>query len=156
MESLMSETETNIAAWQKEVSQIESVATETMQSTSETMTRNAEKQREVLERAAEQFGDTSRGFVQHNAEKMHTLMAFGGMAQGGAQDLQSCLNGLVEGVIRTNLRLAQEIFLVESPRAFVELQQRFLRDYFDVFQQDAAALIRATEHASVPEMAQSR
>jgi hypothetical protein len=155
MESLMSETETNIAAWQKEVSQIESVATETMQSTSEAMTRSADKQREVL-RAAEQFGDTNRGFAQHNAEKMHTLMAFGGIAQGGAQDLQSCLNGLVEGVIRTNLRLAQEIFLVESPRAFVELQQRFLRDYFDVFQQGAAALIRATEHASVPEMAQSR
>jgi hypothetical protein len=140
----MSETETNIACWRNEVSQIESVATDTMRSTSEAMRRNAEGQRELMDEAADQFGDASRGFVQHGAEKMHTLMTFAGMAQGGAQDLQGCLNGLVEGVIRTNLRLAQEIFLVQSPRAFVELQQRFLRDYFDVFQQGASAIIRAT------------
>jgi hypothetical protein len=87
---------------------------------------------------------------------MHVLMmmTFAGMAQGGAQDLQGFLNGLVEGVIRTNLRLAQEIFLVESPRAFVELQQRFVYDYLEAFQQGVSALIRATERTRVAEIGQ--
>jgi hypothetical protein len=144
----MSETETNIASWRNEVSQIESVATDTMRSTGEAMTQNAERQRELMNKAADQFGDASHGLVQNNAEKMHTLMTFAGMAQGGAQDLQGCLNGLVHGVIRTNLRLAQEIFLVESPRAFVELQQRFMHDYFEAFQQGVSALVRATQPVS--------
>jgi hypothetical protein len=157
----MRETETNITAWQREaapqaVSQIESAATDTMRSASEAMTRNADGQRETMDKAAEQFGDASRGLAQDSAEKMHVLMmmTFAGMAQGGAQDLQGFLNGLVEGVIRTNLRLAQEIFLVESPRAFVELQQRFVYDYLEAFQQGVSALIRATERTRVAEIEQ--
>jgi hypothetical protein len=148
----MSETETNIAVWQKEVprqvvSQIESVATDTMRSASEMMTRTAEGQREAMDNAAEQFGEASRNFAHGNAEKMHTLLTFATTAHGGLHDLQECLTSLVEGVVRTNLRLAQEMFLVESPRAFAELQQRFLREYFDAFQQGAAALMRATAHS---------
>jgi hypothetical protein len=84
----------------------------------------------------------------NSAEKMRTLVTFAGMAQGGAQDLQGCLNGLVAGEMRTNLRLAQEIFLVESPRAFAELQQRFMHDYFAAVHQGISALIRATEPIS--------
>lgn len=53
----MRETETNITAWQREaapqaVSQIESAATDTMRSASEAMTRNADGQRETMDKAA--------------------------------------------------------------------------------------------------------
>ena len=64
--------------------------------------------------------------------------------QGGLADLQASMSGLLEGVIRTNLRLAQEIFMAQTPRAFAELQQRFLLEYFNAFQQGAAALMRVT------------
>ena len=53
-----------------------------------------------------------------------------------------------EPVIRTNLRIAQEIFLVESPRAMVELQQRFTRDYFEAYHRGISALIRVANEAS--------
>jgi hypothetical protein len=158
---VMSEVETPaVNDWKKEastqaiqaVSQVEEITEKSTRSASETMTHTAEEQREVMNKAAEQFGNAGRGFAQGSAEKLHTLMTFAGMAQGGAQDLQGCLHGLVEGVMRTNLRLAQEIFLVESPRAFVELQQRFVRDYFDAFQQGVSALIRATERISATEV----
>jgi len=43
---------------------------------------------------------------------------------------------------------------VESPRAFVELQQRFVYDYLEAFQQGVSALIRATERTRVAEIGQ--
>jgi hypothetical protein len=159
----MSDSETpvgqNITPWQKEmpkraieaVSDVENAAVEATHSATDTMTRNAEGQREAMNEAAARFEDASHKLGQGNAEKMHAMMTFAGMVQTGAHDLQSCLSGVVEGVIRTNLRLAQEIFLVESPRAFVELHQRFVREYFDTFQQGVSALMRATEQPS-PEL----
>jgi hypothetical protein len=144
----------NISSWKNEASQVamtaasqaEDVTAKTLQSTGVAMSRGAEQQREFMSKAADQFGEAGRTFAQDSAEKMHTLMTFAGMAQSSAQDLQGCFNGLVEGVIRTNLRLAQEIFLVDSPRAFVDLQQRFMRDYFAAFEQGVSTLIRATSN----------
>lgn len=124
------------------VSRVEEAAVDSMQSATDAMTRGAEEQREFAHDAAEKFGEAGRTLAQSSAEKMHTLLTFAGSA--GLQDMQACMTSLVEGVVRTNLRLAQEMFLVESPRAFLELQQRFMREYFDAFQQGAAALIRAT------------
>ncbi len=133
----------NVTSWKDETSQ---AVSQTVQSTNEAMTHGAEARREFMCEAANQFGQAGRMFAHNSAEKMHTLMTFAGMAQASAQDLQGCFNGLVEGVIRTNLRLAQEIFLVESPRAFVDLQQRFMHDYFVAFEQGISTLIRATSH----------
>jgi hypothetical protein len=143
----------NIVPWKSEASEQAMLAVsraeeaaDSIRSATEWMTQGAEGQREFVRNAAEQFGDASRSFADGNAEKMHTLLTFASSVEGGFQDLQECLAGLVEGVVRTNLRLAQEMFLVESPRAFAELQQRFMREYFDAFEQGAAALIRATSH----------
>ena len=44
---------------------------------------------------------------------------------------------LIEGVVQTNLRAAQEMLDVTTPGGFAELQQRFIRDYM-------AALINGT------------
>jgi hypothetical protein len=144
----------NIIDWKHEASQqaisaasqAADVATSTAQSAEAAMTRGADQQREFVRESARSFGEARRDLGQGSAEKMHTLLSFASMTQGGLLDLQDCLTGLLEGVVRTNLRLAQEIFLVESPRAFAELQQRFLREYFDAFQEGAAALIHATSH----------
>ena len=75
-------------------------------------------------------------------------------AQGGLLDLQACMTGLLQGVIHTNLRLAQEIFLAQSPRAFAELQQRFLHEYFDAFEQGAAALMHVTTQSALGKSSQ--
>ena len=83
-----------------------------------------------------------------SAGNMHAFLAFSSNAQGGMRELQDCLTGLVQGVIRCNLRIAQEIFLVESPRALLDLQQRFLHDYFDAYERGISALIRVANEAS--------
>jgi hypothetical protein len=55
---------------------------------------------------------------------------------------------LVESVVRTNLRLAQAMLLVESSRAFVELRQQFLRELFDVLQQGMSIFSRAARQSA--------
>jgi hypothetical protein len=121
----------------------------------ETMRRNAEAfaetQREFLRKAAEQFENVSRKVAQATkgtTEDMRTFMTLPNAAQGGLQDLQQSLTGLVEGVVRTNLQAAQEMFQLANPEAFVELQQRFMRDYLDALMQGTATLVRATRRAA--------
>ena len=53
------------------------------------------------------------------------------------------MTGLVEGVVQTNLRAAQELFRLADPAPIVELQQRFVREYTDTLLQNSATLARA-------------
>jgi hypothetical protein len=108
------------------------------------VTKTGEEQRKIFNEGFEQACKMRR---ELGAADMHALMMFAGDARGGLRELQSCLTNLVDGVIRTNLRIAQEILLVESPRAMVELQQRFLRDYFSAYERGVAALMRVANEA---------
>jgi hypothetical protein len=149
------EIEQNIIPWKNEASEqamfaasrVEAGAIDTIQSATEEMTRGAAEERQFMTKAAGQSEEANRGWARDAAEKTQTMLASMANAQGGFQDLQTCMSGLVEGVVRTNLRLAQEMFLVRSPHAFVELQRRFLHEYFDAFQEGTAALIRATSQS---------
>ena len=69
-------------------------------------------------------------------------------AEGGPRDLQQGVAGLFEGVARTNLRVAQEMFRMSNPAAVVELQQRFLREYMDALLQGSATLARAVRRTA--------
>ncbi len=121
----------------------------------ETMRRGAadfaETQREFLQNAAERFQHVSQKIAetaQGNAEDLRALMTLPNAAQGGLQDVQRSVTGLVEGVVRTNLRAAQELFQLANPGVFVELQQRFAREYFDAVMQGTATLVRATRRTA--------
>jgi hypothetical protein len=120
-------------------------AANAIRSAGETMSKTAEERRKIFNEGFEQAIGMRR---ELGVEYMHALMTFASNAHGGIQELQSCLTSLMDGVIRTNLRIAQEIFLVESPRAMVELQQRFLRDYFSAYERGISALIRVANEAS--------
>jgi hypothetical protein len=122
---------------------------------SETMRRGAEAfaegQREFLEKAAQQFEAVSRKVAeaaQDTAEDMRTLLVLPRAANGGLQDLQQSVTGLVEGVVRTNLRATQELFQLANPGALVELQQRFVREYLDTLMQGTALFVRATRRTA--------
>jgi hypothetical protein len=58
------------------------------------------------------------------------------------------VTGLVEGVVRTNLRVAQELFHLANPAPFVELQQRFAREYTDTLLRNSATLVRAVRRTA--------
>src|SRR5205823_4695543 len=104
----------------------------------------AESQRQFVQDATERFEDVNRKVakaVQGTSENLRTLMELPNAARGGLQDLQQSMTGLVEGVVQTNLRAAQELFRLANPSALVELQQRFAREYLDTLMQGSATFI---------------
>ena len=106
----------------------------------------AEAQRQIVQDAAQRVEEVSRKVAeaaQGTTENIRCLMALPNAAEGGLRDLQQGMAGLVEGVTRTNLRAAQELFRLANPAPIVELQQRFVREYTDTLLQNSATLARA-------------
>jgi hypothetical protein len=64
-------------------------------------------------------------------------------AGGGPRGLQQGVAGLFEGVVRTNLRVAQELMRLSDPVPMIELQQRFAREYTDTLVLNGATLVGA-------------
>jgi hypothetical protein len=110
-----------------------------------------ESQQQIIQNAAEQFEQLSHKLaqaVQGTSEDVRSLMVLPGAAQGGLQDLQRGVAGLIEGVIRTNLQATQELFRLANPGAFVELQQRFVRQYLDTLFENSVTLVRAVRRTA--------
>ncbi|MBV8590083.1 MAG: phasin family protein [Acetobacteraceae bacterium] len=111
----------------------------------------AESQQQIVQNAAEQFEELSRKVaqaVQGTAENVRSLMALPGTARGGLQDLQQGVNGIIEGVVRTNLRATQELFRLANPSAYIELQHRFMRQYLDTVIENSVTLVRAVRRTA--------
>ena len=111
----------------------------------------ADAQRQIVQDAAQRFEEVSRKVAeaaQGTTENVRRLMALPNAAEGGLRDLQQGVAGLVEGVVRTNLRAAQELFRLANPAPFVELQQRFAREYTDTLLRNSAALVRAVRRTA--------
>jgi hypothetical protein len=132
---------------------------ETMKSAADTaaegMARTAEtisaSQHTILSKASEELAETSRKIFEKsrgNAEVLRTLMTLPSAAEGGLQDMQRSVVGLVQGVVRTNLTLMEEMFKVKSPQAYIDLQHRFVREYLDGLLEGVTMLVRATRRTA--------
>ncbi len=105
-----------------------------------------ESQRQIAQDAAQRFEEVSRKMAEATkgtTENVRQLMALPNAAEGGLRDLQQGVTGLVEGVVQTNLRVAQELFRLANPAPVVELQQRFAREYTDTLLRNSATMARA-------------
>jgi hypothetical protein len=105
-----------------------------------------ESQRQIAQDAAQRFEDVSRKMAEAakgTTENVRRLMSLPNAAEGGLRDVQQGMTGMFEGVVQTNLRAAQELFRLANPAPFVELQQRFAREYTDALVQNGATLVRA-------------
>jgi len=110
-----------------------------------------ESQRQIAQDAAQRFEEVSRKVAEAakgTTENVRQLMALPNAAEGGLRDLQQGVTGLVEGVVQTNLRAAQELFRLANPAPFVELQQRFAREYTDALLRNSATLVRAVRRTA--------
>jgi CBS domain-containing protein len=108
-------------------------------------------ERQFMNETADRFEELGRRMamaVQDTAENLRTWMMMPNAANGGLQDLQQGVAGLVEGVVRTNLRVTQELFRMADPNAFVDLQRRFAREYLDVLMAGSASLVRAARRTA--------
>lgn len=70
------------------------------------------------------------------------------VAKGGLRDVRREVTGPVEGAVKTNLYATQEPFRLADPAAYVELQQRFVREYMDALMQGTATLVRAVRRTA--------
>jgi hypothetical protein len=111
----------------------------------------AEAQRQIAQDTAQRFEEVSRKVAEAargTTENMRQLMALPNAAEGGLRDLQQGVTSLVEGVVQTNLRAAQELFRLANPAPLVELQQRFAREYTDTLVRNSATLVRAVRRTA--------
>jgi hypothetical protein len=111
----------------------------------------ADSQRQIAQDAAQRFEEVSRKVAEAargTTENVRQLMALPNAAEGGLRDLQQGVAGLVEGVVQTNLRAAQELFRLVNPAPLVELQQRFAREYTDTLLRNSATLVRAVRRTA--------
>jgi hypothetical protein len=111
----------------------------------------AESQQQIIQNAAEQFEQFSRKVaqaVQGSSEDVRSLMMLPSAARGGLQDLQQGVTGLIEGIVHTNLQATQELFRLTNPSAYVELQQRFVRQYLDALIENSVNLVRAVRRTA--------
>jgi hypothetical protein len=105
-----------------------------------------EAQRQIVQDAAQRMEEVSRKVAeaaQGTTENVRRLMVLPNAAEGGLRDFQQGVAGLIEGVVQTNLRAAQELFRLANPAPVVELQQRFAREYTDTLLRNSATLVRA-------------
>src|SRR5215211_7949326 len=110
-----------------------------------------ESQRQIAQDAAQRFEEVSRKVAEATrgtTENVRQLMSLPNAAEGGLRDLRQGVTGLVEGVVQTNLRAAQELFRLANPAPFVELQQRFAREYTDTLVRNGATLVRAVRRTA--------
>ena len=123
-------------------------AGQAMQRGTETM---ATEERGFAHGAAQQWEQTSQRLavsMQETARDMRALFMVPSVSQDGWQDMREGVNSLVEGVMRTNLRMAQEMFRMASPSTMLDLQQRFGAEYLDTLMHSMTTLVRATRRAT--------
>ena len=106
---------------------------------------------ESTERKVENTKRDLAGLVEEAAAGMRQLMAaMPGPGTGGAQaqDSQQALSRLFEGVMATNKRFADALLDRAEPGPAVELQRRFVGEYFDALAQGGTLVLRAAREAA--------
>ena len=97
-----------------------------------------------MEEAAERTAEAMRRM----AHDISRLMMMPRTAGGGLQDMQDAMSQLMNGVMRTNLRMTQEMFRRANPGAVVELQGSFMREYLETLVEGGATMLRATRRTA--------
>jgi hypothetical protein len=86
------------------------------------------------------------GFIEEAAADMHRLMA---AAPGsGTQEAQLAASRLFEGAMATSKRFAEALLDRAEPSPVVELQRRFVGEYFDALARGGTLVYRAATEAA--------
>jgi CBS domain-containing protein len=111
----------------------------------------AQQQSRFVQGAAQEMEKTGRslaGMVEEAAAGIRSLMGAPGLNPGGFQDAQQAVSKLVQGVMETNMRFADELLRRTGPSTVVDLQRQFLREYFEALAQGGTMLLRAARQAA--------
>jgi len=106
----------------------------------------ADEQRRFVESTTEQLERTARVMaqaVQERAQDMRTMMVLPRISGEGLGDMQQGFERLVQGVIQTNLRSAEQLFRLADTGRYVAAQQQFLREYLSTLFEGTTILVRS-------------
>ena len=106
----------------------------------------AEEHRRFVESTTEQLERTARVMaqaVQERAQDVRTMMVLPRVSGEGLGDMQQGFERLVQGVIQTNLRSAEQLFRLADTGRFVAAQQQFLREYLGTLFEGTTILVRS-------------
>jgi CBS domain-containing protein len=106
----------------------------------------AEEHRRFVESTTEQLERTARVMaqaVQERAQDVRTMMVLPRVSGEGLGDMQQGFERLVQGVIQTNLRSAEQLFRLADTGRFVAAQQQFLREYLSTLFEGTTILVRS-------------
>lgn len=106
--------------------------------------RIAEGAAHEMEQTADRYADALRQMA-HDVSRLMTMPRNAG---GGLQEMQDAIGQLMNGVMRTNLRLTQEMFRRTNPGAVVELQGAFMREVMETLVEGGATVLRATRRTA--------
>ncbi|WP_235907858.1 CBS domain-containing protein [Siccirubricoccus phaeus] len=99
----------------------------------------------------QQAGSGLAAMAEEAAQGLRHLMA---VPDGrGLQDSRRAMQQIMEGVVASHLRLTQELMRRSGPGAMVELQHRFVRDYFGALAEGGAVLLRAARQMAEDSLA---
>ncbi len=111
----------------------------------------AEEQQGLAQSAAAQWDDLGSRIaqaVQESSRDLRALFALPSVSRDGMQDVREGIGGLVEGVMRTNMRMAQELFRMATPAGTFDMQRRFGAEYLETLLQSSAMLMRGARRAA--------
>lgn len=136
------------------------------ESGAETMRRGGDAGAEMSRRRAQEVSEGGRRFAEETAHGMEEtaertaemlrrmaqdisrLMMMPRSAGGGLQDMQDAMGQLMSGMMRTNLRMTQEMFRRSNPTNVVELQGAFMHEYLEALVEGGATVLRATRRTA--------
>ena len=122
-------------------------ATDAPRSVGESATRHLE---DVATRLAATVQDSARDMQAMFALPMFGLpmFALGGSRSEHLQDLSEAAGTVLEGMMRSNAHLMQEMFRLTSPATAIDLQRRTTVEYLDTMLHGTATLFRAAHRAA--------
>lgn len=102
-----------------------------------------------LQSVTEQYASMAQMMVQAAqgaTEQMRALMGLANIDDRDLRDLQQKVLAPLDGIWRTNIRAAQEMFRLGNPGEVIEWQQRYARAYLDVLTGGAATQGSREQH----------
>jgi CBS domain-containing protein len=111
----------------------------------------AEEQRNLAHRAAEQMeelGVQMATAIQESARDMRALLAFPTLSDFGMKDVRDDWADFMDGMMRTNMRLIDEMFRVDIPIRTIEIQRRLGNDYLDSLLRGSTVMLRIARRAA--------
>ncbi len=111
----------------------------------------AQGHHQLLEQTAERFETIGRRMaqaVEETAAGVRSFVLAPDTATDRLRDMQESVSGLVNGVVQSNVRAAQELLRMTDPEAVFNLQRRFMRDYMDAMLQGTSTLVRAAQQTA--------